>query len=443
MGIFDRLAGNLQDEIEGVSGGSSTQPPAAGTPKLDDFQVQEGAIPALAGGLHLIGGTLIEHDYTEGPPPVLKYGVLLGEGDDGGGEGEFDSIVTLWHAGEPLNASPDGSTAGYHFHPGTLSTSLGDATQGQDSFFPTGTTHSGKAWVAVRCTEALSAEDAPQNFRALVKCRKLYSYDVNGARLTKAYTVNGADWCAHLILNRAGLPASRVDWPSLFRLRNDCAETISWDDGASVRNIARFEAHPVFTQDADLGAALSYICAIMGAWWRDDGERISFVSPLETTIKHHFHEGNIVLGSVNVEARELRDRPNVFTATFRDTDSEYLAEASVEVRRENLIRRFGENRVQRVFPPMTYSEAQRLLERQARLEADNAVIATLRGKDDCYEVLPGDWVTITHPKIGTDQRAVVTNRTWLSAETTADEVLFSCQIISTPYLYSDADHGPK
>jgi hypothetical protein len=93
---------------------------------------------------------------------------------------------------------------------------------------------------------------------------------------------------------------------------------------------------------------------------------------------------------------------------------------------------------------MVRSQAERLLARQLRLEADNPNIITLRGMGDSFHVLPGDFVTLSHSVPGyTYKKCLVLDVSADSAEKAADETDFTLQAMDSEYLYSDTDHSPR
>ena len=109
--------------------------------KIEDFTAEEGGLLAVPYGEHLIGGQMVAHTYTAGPPPDSVIITALGDGQDHGWEG----AVEVFYQGEPLAVSPDGLVPGYRFHPGTLSTGVADPIQGVDPFLPQGLAYSGTA----------------------------------------------------------------------------------------------------------------------------------------------------------------------------------------------------------------------------------------------------------------------------------------------------------
>lgn len=454
MGVFwgidlDEISGgSAGNGSSGGSGsGSGADEPSAVASSLEQFVADEGGTLAEAYGEHIIAGFLIAHKYDPGPPPSSKIIIA-------GGAGEWDSIVAAWYAGDALASSPDGTTEGYHFYPGTISASTTDPTQPVDSFLSSGLSYSGTAYLSVLLPERYATEDRPDKLRWRAKCKKVYTYDVNGnPSASKVYSVNPADIAVDRIRRYYDLRYAqdtaqaarrfrdRVDWPSYVDFRDYCAATISWNNGTATVSIARFECHAVFLQAATLSDALNVICSTAATWWQDDGERIRFKIPTDTTPVHHFSEDNIV-GNVQVLPRDIRERPNYLIAEFRDLDDTYLAPTKTPpVFRQSLIDRVGVvNPGKRIFPNMNRSQAQRLLNRQLRLEADNPNICTLRGMGDSFHVLPGDFVTVSHPVPGwTYQRCLVLEVSADSGEKADDEADFTLQAIDGD-LYSDTDH---
>jgi hypothetical protein len=420
---------------------------AEATEEIQELQVEEGGTLALAYGKHVVRGHLVLHDYDAGPPPSGKVVMALG---DGVGVG-WDGVVSLYYAGEAISSSPDGSTAGYHFHPGTNSSGSGDPVQGLDSFFATGLTYNRTAYIAVKLPDKYAVEDRPDKLVGVYRCLKVYDYDANGTRgASAAYSVNPARVAAHFLVDLNGVATSRIDWPSWVRWRDYCDATLSWDDGTTTQTIARFECHVVFTSRPSLAEGLTLICSTAATTWQDDGEKIHFVLPTDTTPVHDFTDGvttgtlsNIVDNSFTVTPVDLRDRPSRLAAKFRDVQDTYLVEVQEEERRDDLEEKGATpETAPRVLPNMNRSQAQRLLARQMRIEADNPIFCELRGMGDSLHVLPGDYVTVSHSAVNwLGIKCLVISASDESAERAADERTFYLQRIDTD-LYSDDDHHP-
>lgn len=393
---------------------------------LNQLKVNGGYL-ALAYGLHIVAGTLVLHQQVSGQPSVIINAL---------GEGEWDTCERLFYNGEDVAA------ADFHFHPGTFSTGNDDPIQGVDAFFATGQTFNGTAYVATKMPVELAADDRPDKLRGIFRCLKVQDYDANGNELEYGYSTNPALHAADLIIKRAKLPKARINWPKWKAWRDVNAALIEWDDGTNVRQIPRFESHLAFTGPTTLATALDALCASCGAFWQDDGEQFIFIPPTESTPLHHFTMANIVSGSVKVERRDARERPNRLTAVFRDLDNEYLQEgAPIEVNRQALQDQYGiYEGPQLSLPNMRISQAQRLLQRQLRLLADFPLTISLDGFGDSFHLLPGDFAYLTHPLLGfVQEKCLVTEVIDEPAESEPDVRRFKLLHTPTP-LYSDADH---
>jgi hypothetical protein len=439
-----------------VSGGGTSPPVAQAAQEIEEFQAEGGGVLPIVYGEHFIAGILIVHKFTLGTPNSSIVYVALGDAQgDGGGHGEWDSAVAVYYAGEPYGVSPNSVTPGYRFYPGFISTAVASGPQQVDAFL-SNLAYSGTAYIAVKVTDAdANAEDRPDKLRGRYKGRKTKDFDVVGRETAYNYSVNPARIATDRILafyehrfpNDAALALrklqEKVDWESWFDWKAYNAASTSWFNGTTTVSIPRFEGHVVFTQDLILADALDQICATAGAFWQDDGEQIIFQSPAERDSVHHFDESNIAVGSLRIEPRDLRERPNYFITEFRDYDDVFLGLSSVEVRRDALIKRVGEIKSTRAMPPMRQSQAQRLTERMARLEADNPNICSLIGDETSIHVSPGDFVTVSHPIPNwTYQRCLVLSATLSSAENSPDTCEFTVQQIDD-LLYSDTAHGPR
>jgi len=448
---------NIRIDSSDVSGGSTSDAAAQAAQQIEEFASEGGGLLAIVYGEHLIAGHLIVHKFTPGTPNTSILLVALGEGwGADGSRGDWHSAVAVYYAGAAQSVSPDGSTAGYRFHAGEISTAVGSGNQQVDAFLSGGLAYSGTAYIAVKLTDAVAnAEDRPDKLRGRYKGRKTADYDISGNQTVYDYSVNPArvaiDRLFYYYQRKFPGEFSRprealqkkVDWES-YRIWSDYnSQLISWFDGTSTVNIPRFEAHIAFTEDAILADAFDRICAASGATWQDDGEQIVFLPPTERTPVHHFTESNIIGGSFSIHPSDLRERPNYFITEFRDFDDVYLGLASTEVRRDALIKQVGEIKATRALPNMHKSQADRLTERMARLEADNPILCSLTGDETSIHVLPGDFVTVSHPLANwTYQRCLVISVSLSSAEDAADICEFTLQAIDNP-LYDDTSHGPR
>jgi hypothetical protein len=441
-----------------VSGGAPSPSVAQAAEQIEEYAAEGGGSLAIVYGRHVVAGNELARAFTPGTPNVLKVFVALCEGQGNLGQhGECEEAEEVFYAGEPLSVSPDGSTAGYRFHNGFISTGVASGPQQVDAFLPSGLAYSGTCYIAVKLPDAIAnAEQRPDKLKALIKGRRVNTYDGSGnITATNVYSVNPAyiavdrirAYYEHKYRNDIALAQrkllDKVDWESLAAWAQFNATNISWDDGTTVRSIPRFECHIAFTSDLTLADALDQITASCGAWWQDDGERIIFIPPSDQTPIHHFDESNIV-GDPRAEPRDLRDRPNVFVAKFRDLDDEFLGFASTPpVRALDLIRQVGEIKVTRTVPNMTLSQAMRLADRWKRLECDNPIICTLVGDESSTHVLPGRFVMVSHSALDWNyQLCLVLSADLASGEDAPDICNFTLQRIDDA-LYSDLAHGPR
>ncbi len=452
--IGDQL---IDVSLDQVSGGNTSGNPAASdqpAPTIDTYIAEEGGILAVAYGEHLVAGHLVVHQFSPGPPPDSIFVQALGDG-------EWDSAVKVWYAGEELSVTPDTVTPGYRFHRGTISTGIADPVQGVDALLPAGQAYSGTAYAIVKLPEFHAVEDRPDKFRGRFRCKRTFDYECDGSQLIFGYYVNPANVAVDGIRryyerkyhHNPGFAydkfRARINWPAWCDWWQFNQQLITWNDGVNpTRQIPRFECHIAFTDDVNLADFLDAVCATCGAFWQDDGEQITFLPPLrwpdssEHPPVHHFTESNIIAGSFSLAPIDIRSRPNLLIARFRNLDDPFLTETTVEVRREELIKKVGTIRSERRFANMYISQAQRLLERQARIEADSPYICTLRGDGSSIHVLPGDYVQVSHPiPKWQGQRCLVLEVSVESAEKTADEVTFTLQKDDGAF-YKDDVHTP-
>lgn len=417
------------------SGGSTPVTPGAPAASgIETVQIGEGALLARAYGEHYAAGHLVAVKHEEGPPPSVTFVMLLGEGP-------WDSAVKTWYASEEIAVSPDNTTPGYHFHPGTLSSGVSDPDQGIDGFLPDGITYNKSANVVVLLPEKYATEERPDKFTGRYKCLLTDNYDNTGAYVDTTYSPNPARMAADVLLKAAKLPASRIDWPSWVAWRDYCGTTITWDDGTTEHTIARFEAHGVFVGPVDVPAALSAICLMSCTRWQDDGQKIRFLLPTNLTPQHTFRPENVVLNSVRAYHLNVQDAPRHILAEFRDLIDPYLGVTSVEEKRELLIDSYGDSVSRRQYFNMNHSQAQRIAAYQMRLETDYSQRLELTAAGDSLHLLPGDCVTVALNLLHVDGLYMVAEASDNSPETTPDERQFTLQKIDGA-LYSDNDHHP-
>lgn len=387
----DGLGGGGGGDIgSGGTGGGGTG--GTGTPdekQLTEMQFDEGGNLVVAYGQHLVAGHLIQYDYSAGPPPVTKFIAALGEGP-------WDSVVKAYYAGEEITASPDGTTAGYHFHPGTISTGIADPVQGEDSFFTSPPTYSRTAYAAVLLTADQSVEERPDKFRAICHCLKVANYNTSGVETDAgSYSANPARVAAD-VMKRAGL-LSLIHWPTWVTWRDYCDATISW----GARTIPRFECHLALTQPVDIPTALSFITQTACTFWQFDGVNIRFLATFDATLVqpgnqvYTFTEANC--RNVIVGAGDRRGLPTGYIARFRDLDDDYMSEVTVEVYSEELETLVGAaNRIEIQLPPMYRSQAERICYWRLQLDGWSNIEVELTAFGGSSKVLAGDLIAVEH-----------------------------------------------
>lgn len=424
----------------GYTGGGGGTTPGSQTDTQSDadgfneMAEGDGGVLARAYGRHICIGHLVYFDHQAGPPPVLIAAYMQGEGP-------WEECEKAWYAGEELDESPDGTAPGWHFHPGTLSSGPSDPVQGVDSFTPTSITYNKTASTTVKLPEKYSSEQRPDKFRGRYKCLLVADYDATGEEIGFSYSANPARVAADA-LKRAGSDiANRFEWGSWFSWKQNCDETLTWNDGTESHVIPRFECHPAFTSAVDLPTVLDVCCLVSCNRWQDDGEKIRFLLPTDTTVRHAFTANNIKMGSVRIVPADLQQSPRHILTKFLDVFDEYFREASVEETRELLIDAYGDRVSTRALPNMNHSQAQRITAYQMRLETDYSLFVELTGAGDSLHLLPGDYCTVAIEDIFVDGNYLVIDASEASPESTPDERNFRLQKI-TGILYSDDDHRP-
>jgi hypothetical protein len=247
-----------------------------------------------------------------------------------------------------------------------------------------------------------------------------------------------------------------VHWPSLYALRVHCAEEIEWDDGDSVRDIARFECHPVWTAKVSLPDFIEACCLTCGATPQDDGELYRFKLVSDQTPVHHFSGTGRLndltvaqqayylehsnMADFTVEPDALRTRVNRLKISARDLDDDYLRNVTLTLEREDLQLRYPIVEQAITVPNMNQSQLRRVGEMFLRLSTDNPNRASFTGWPDSWHVLPGDYVTVTHPVNGwKSQLCRVEEITDQSTRTNPDLRSFTVRRIDGA-LHDDTSH---
>jgi hypothetical protein len=356
---------------------------------IDSLTAGEGGLLGRIYGEHVINGHLILNRTTE--PRALMIAL---------GEGTWDGVVKLWYRGEPLQ--PDA----FNFHPGAQSSSTTDPVQGIDEFFPGGLTYSTTAYISVRVPTTEESVD-PGQLIGRYRCQVVPDYDMQGNLTGTTYSSNPARVLIDILINQGNITPSRIDWASWYDWKIYCDSLIEWNDGTSVRQIKRFEAHYAMTGPVDTTRALNDLTELSASFWQDDGELIYFAPVESRSPLISLDKSNIVKGSYNHAPLDVRQQPTRLTVSFRDLDSEFLVPASFPAKDEPGIDQRGV-----IYAPgsfqfggMTYSQAQRLGKYWLR-RSQAAERVGCRVSGDTIALLPGDLVNFTHEGFRHETRTV-------------------------------------
>ncbi len=213
--------------------------------------------------------------------------------------------------------------------------------------------------------------------------------------------------------------------------------------------IKRFEAHPAFTSAVDLPTALDFTDSLCASDTIDAGAEIIFTTPAtpnprKSLTPFTFTESdNVVSGTLRVYRRDIRERPNRLSGQFRDLTTVYMESNEVFVTRDELYDQLGYiiDPGALNFASMNPSQGMRLLQWNMRRMSDNDLFCELRGMDDSLEVLVGDIVVVSSPKLpdGADTDFIVLSATRDSGESGAYERSFVLQEWHADD-YRDTDH---
>ena len=349
---------------------------------IDTLTTGEGALIPDVYGEHVAAGHLFYNSQV-GPPFTMAVAL---------GEGTWDSVPKIWYRGGELTSDL------FHFHPGSQAQSITDTVQGVDSWLPGGITYNKTAYIVARpdsaATEPLEAAQLIGRYRG----RIVPDFDMQGNPIGVGYSSNPARILIGLLLEGAKLPASRIDFESWYNWKVYCDTPIEWNDGTSVRQIKRFEAHLAFTGPSSPVDVLNQLTDMSASLWQDDGELIRFY-PIESRSSiGTITRDDVIAGSFEHAPIDIRNQPTRLRISFRDLDNDYLAPASFVAKDEDGIDERGV-----IDPPgafslgaMYYSQAHRLAKYWLN-RARSSERFELAVSGEWLALLPGDLVTLDYP----------------------------------------------
>lgn len=188
----------------------------------------EDLVLEVAFGRHMIAGDLTKSIVTgTHPTHIVTIQHMLGDAYGRGWIGP----VALWFRG---NYRPPNKRV---FYPGLISTGPSDPNQGIDAVFDEDTPHSNTAWIRVECPsgsedsipEFDTLNNPPLGLAGIYDCQAGFRYDENGDPEDEDLLTNPSEVIAFGLKIIREFPDSRIDWPSLFALRQLCDEAENTD----------------------------------------------------------------------------------------------------------------------------------------------------------------------------------------------------------------------
>ena len=148
-----------------------------------------------------------------------------------------------------------------------------------------------------------------------------------------------------------------------------------------------------------------------------------------TQTTFNFDSSVILDGSFRVVKRDLTQTRNVWTASYRDVESQYIEPPidMLKIEDETLIAKAGRRIDGEAIElyNMTTHQAYRVLEAVKKMQADAATTVELSAAATSFDVLPGDAVHVELPILETPRKMLVVEANDRSGEETADERLFT------------------
>lgn len=224
--------------------------------------------------------------------------------------------------------------------------------------------------------------------------------------------------------NTAGAGQLKLEWLSDSQ-SNEVIPSEAFYPKAAERPI--YESHIRFTQNTSLGKVIRDYLRVSNSGRQDIDGKMKFFALETVAPEFAFNADNIL--DLKVRQRDVRDYDlqNVFEAKFRNTDLQYLQEATVQVQMEDLQQAAGKiiKGAMIDFPNMTPWQAYKLL----KLEADYAVRNLNRFEINAnalaYAVMPYDRVYLNSAEYNfVNKPCVVEKAVDKSIEETADDKFF-------------------
>jgi hypothetical protein len=355
-----------------------------------------------------------------------------------GGRGPWDACEALYYDGVEIAPTE------YAFH-------AGGETDAADTFFPSDAPHPGAAYVNTRLPAGMAADDRPEKLVGIYRTLKTADYDDHGRQLDSGgslvsasanpldhffYMPNPANVTADYLLRWFGRPATRVNWQAWRDWRDWCWETITWDDGTSLRTVRRFECHVFFLPPFRLAQVLDRIAQISCADWQDGGGELHFLTPANRAPVFTLDLSKVAVDSFKTWRVDRRERPREVVVQYRDLDDPVLYPADPVVipatgTGEPYVVNMGSS---------TRSQAERVGYYWKRVLSDSGVMAEVKAAPDTYALLPADSVLLTHDEV--DWAAIPFQVVTKDEHGDADLGDTLTVQIYPDNLYSDTDHGP-
>jgi hypothetical protein len=192
----------------------------------------------------------------------------------------------------------------------------------------------------------------------------------------------------------------------------------------------RFETHPAFPSPTRLDDAVRTILSLCKSTVQERGGKLRFFSFEQITqTSFNFDSAVILDGSFRVTKRDVTQTRNVWTASYRDVESQYIERPIdiLKIEDETLIAKAGRRIDGEPIElyNMTTHQAYRVLDAVKKMQADTATAVELSAAANSFEVLPGDAVHLELPILNTPRKMLVVEANDRSAEETPDERLFT------------------
>lgn len=224
-----------------------------------------------------------------------------------------------------------------------------------------------------------------------------------------------------------GTAELRLEWQSATQAREVVSHRCLYPLTVARK---RYETHPFFQGPTRLDDAVRTILTLSNSTFQERNGKLRFFAYEQITSPVRTLDLEAVIdNSLRITRRDVTQLRNVWTASFRDIDSQYLEVPidSLKIEDEELIAKAGrriDGEPLEMYN-MTPHQAYRVLDTVRRLQSDSRLIAEMEAAANTFEILPGDAIRLDVPLLAGARNMLVIEANDQSSESTADTRRFT------------------